>query len=150
MKKGLGFTLIEMMITVAIIAIIASIAYPSFQEQIRKSRRADGISALMGLHMAQQRLRANCRFYAQQIDTTAGATNDCQGTAADSKVAYVNQSSEGYYALSIAAGTATGNAYTIVADPQGNQAADTDCDPLQLQITAGSREGVKTPADCWD
>jgi type IV pilus assembly protein PilE len=47
MKKSRGFNLIELMITVVVIAVIASIAYPSYQEQIRKTRRADAKAALM-------------------------------------------------------------------------------------------------------
>ncbi|MBT5967504.1 MAG: prepilin-type N-terminal cleavage/methylation domain-containing protein, partial [Gammaproteobacteria bacterium] len=50
-----GFTIIELMITVAIIGILASIAYPSYQESVYKSRRADGKGALLGLANAMER-----------------------------------------------------------------------------------------------
>lgn len=50
-KREWGFTMIEMMIVVAIISIIAAIAYPSYQDSMRKSRRADAKSVL--LHAAQ-------------------------------------------------------------------------------------------------
>ena len=55
-----GFTLIEIMIVVAIIAILASVAYPTYQGAILKTKRAEGKSALMQLMMAQE------RYYSQQ------------------------------------------------------------------------------------
>lgn len=62
-----GFTLIEVMVVVAIIGIIAAIAYPSYQEQVAKSRRADAQRALME---AEQYMR---RFFSSR-DTFEGIT----------------------------------------------------------------------------
>ncbi|WP_019866218.1 type IV pilin protein [Methylovulum miyakonense] len=48
-KKNQGFTLVELMISVAIVGILAGIAYPSYQENVRKSHRADAQAVLMNL-----------------------------------------------------------------------------------------------------
>ena len=58
-----GFTLIEMMITVAIVSILASIAYPSYAEYMRKTRRAEGRTALMELLQQQERYMTQNNTY---------------------------------------------------------------------------------------
>jgi type IV pilus assembly protein PilE len=140
-----GFTLVELLVTLAILGILAGIAYPSYQNSIRKTRRTDGISAALAIQVAQEKFRANCPFYAQSI----GSTNTCGSTAALSTVQGDTTSNEGYYTISIGTGTATGNAYTITIDPTGVQAADTDCDPMTLTFNATNPTGLKGPAGCW-
>lgn len=135
-----GFTLIEMLIAVAIVAILAAIAMPSYQDSIMKSRRSDGIAALLKLQLAQEKFRSNCRFYAG----TFAAADNCGVDAANSSLNFSTTSEEGFYTISVTA--AAGNGYTITADPIGSQAADGDCDPLQYIYPAG----IKSPADCWD
>jgi len=140
-----GFTLIELMIGIVIVAIVASIAYPSYQNSIRKSRRADAHAAIAAVQQAQEQLRGSCRFYAQTID----AATACGANAAATTVRGGATSSEGFYAISIKAGSATGNAYIVEADPAGAQAADTACDPIVLTIAPAFPNGQRTPADCW-
>lgn len=140
-----GFTLIELLITVAILGLIAMIAYPSYQDSMRKTRRSDGIAAALAVQVAQEKFRGSCPFYAQ----TLGAANVCGANAGASTVAAPTASAEGWYNLSIAAGTATGNAYTIVADPTGAQIDDSDCDPMTIAFSAANPNGLKGPAGCW-
>ena len=143
--KSRGFTLIELLIVVVVAGILALMVYPSYEEQVRKARRADGKAAAAGLLLAQSKLRANCRFFAQSI----GSDDDCQSTAASTVVGYRTTSEEGFYNLSIEASTASGVAYTIVADPTGVQADDTSCDPLKIEVNAANPNGLKTPTACW-
>ena len=55
MKINRGFTLVELMIVVAIVAILAAIGYPSYQNSVQKSRRADGRAALQEAAARQER-----------------------------------------------------------------------------------------------
>ena len=128
-----GVTLIELIIAVAVVAILAAIAFPSYQEQMRKTRRADGKAELM--ETAQQLERCYTRF-SRYNDGNCG-------------VALPSNSSEGYYVVSAAAITAS--AFTLDATPQGAQANDTRCGVLRLTSTGqqGS-QGQSTDAnECW-
>ncbi|MGQ3888979.1 type IV pilin protein [Legionella sp. CNM-1927-20] len=140
-----GFTLIELMIVVVIVAILTMIAYPSYQDYITRSRRADGQAALLDL---ASRLE---RYYAQQ-NTYQTATI---GTGNATDVRATNLSPEQWYTLSITAQTPS--SYTLQAVPNNQQATnDTRCQTLTLNslgvkgITAGPA-GVPTgPASrCW-
>jgi len=141
-----GFTLVELIVVVVIVAILAAVAIPSYQGMMQNSRRADAISTAKALQLAQETLRANCPFYAQNL----GANDVCGANAGATTVGFPAASNEGFYTMSIVAGTATGNAYTISADPQGAQATDTDCDPMTLAVSGADPQGAEGPVGCWD
>ena len=143
--RNAGFTLVELLIALAIAGILAMVAYPSYQNSVMRTRRADGIAGSLAVQVAQEKFRAGCRFYAQTI----GNTNTCGATAALSTVQASSTSPEGYYTITIAASTATGNTYTISADPTGIQVDDTTCDPMTITFNASNPNGLKGPADCW-
>ncbi len=67
LKKTLGFTLIELMIVVAIVAILAAIAYPSYRDSIRKSRRVDAKSALTDIAQKQEAFYARNGSYTDDM-----------------------------------------------------------------------------------
>jgi type IV pilus assembly protein PilE len=130
-----GFTLIEMMIVVAIAALLASVAYPSYLNQVAKGRRADGKQALVEL---AQKLE---RFYSER-GTYAGATLGNTGL-------YPSVSAGGYYTLAIATQTADG--FTITATPGGAQAGDA-CSTLgynQLGDRSVGGTATLSVAQCW-
>jgi type IV pilus assembly protein PilE len=126
-----GFTLIEVMIVVAVVAILAAIALPSYQGQVRKSRRAEAQSHLMALAGRQQQFLVDTRAYA---DTVGGI-----GIATPANVAnaYI-------LTLDVPAG-ATPPSFTITATPQGSQTQE-PCGTLSLSNT-----GARTAATsgCW-
>jgi type IV pilus assembly protein PilE len=140
-----GVTLIELMIALAVMGILTLVAYPSYQNSVRKTRRADGVAAALAIQAAQEKFRGSCQFYAQSL----GSSNICGTTAALSTVEADTVSNEGYYNLSIVTSSATGNAYTINIDPTGTQADDTDCDPMRFTVNSTTPLGAKTPAACW-
>ena len=128
-----GVTLIELVIAIAVVAILAAIAFASYQEQMRKTRRADGKAELM--ETAQQLERCYTRF-SRYNDGNCG-------------VALPSNSSEGYYVVSATAITAS--AFTLDATPQADQANDARCGVLRLTSTGqqGS-QGQNTDAnECW-
>lgn len=140
-----GFTLLEMLVVLAILGILALVAFPSYQDSVRRTRRADGIAAVLAIQAAQEGFRANCPFYAQNL----GTSSICGAESAASTVRAPSTSSDGFYSLSIAPDSASGNGYTILAVAQGTQTSDTSCDPLSAAYDAMHPSGLRTPAECW-
>ena len=146
-KSKNGFTLVELMIVISIIAILAAIAYPSYIDFVRKSRRADAQSALANVQLAQQKLRASCRFYASAL----GAADNCGASAADSTVGIPATSPDGWYTLTLSNASAT--SFTVTATGQRDQANDEErgvvC-TMVLSVSAANPNGLRTPAECWN
>ena len=76
-----GFTLIELMISVAVVAILAAIAFPTYREHVRKSRRAEAQAFLMALAARQQQFLVDTRGYAATLATIALAAPSNVGSA---------------------------------------------------------------------
>ena len=134
--RSLGFTLLEVMIVCAIVAILAAIAYPSYQSSVQKSRRAEAKTALLGVAAQMER-------WSTEKSTYAGATLGATATAV-----FANHSENSYYNLSLANLTAT--TYTVRAAPTGAQ-ADDPCGTLTYneQGFKDVRGGSWTRARCW-
>ncbi|MBA1331553.1 pilus assembly protein PilE, partial [Candidatus Endoriftia persephone str. Guaymas] len=66
-RANQGFTLIELMITIAVLVILVGIGYPLYSEQLQKARRVDARSGLMRLAMAEERFYALNGSYASQV-----------------------------------------------------------------------------------
>lgn len=136
-KHQSGFTLIELIVTVAIIGIIAAVAWPEYERYQTKNRRVDGINALMS---ASQEL--------QQCHTDKGGYID----NGNNKCTFSPDSKKKYY--TIADTIFTVNTFTLEATPQGAQADDGEC--ATLTITHLGQKGfttTTTPAGtlnrCW-
>ena len=130
-----GFTLIELMITVAIVGILAAIAYPSYLDQVRQSRRADAQSALLQAANRQERYFTTQYTYADTLDKLgmpAVTENDA-------------------YTLNIDSGDANG--FQITANAQNDQVNDA-CTSLTInergQKTAnGTGPNTAISQQCW-
>lgn len=142
-KKYRGFTLIELMIAVAVLAIIAAIAYPSYLDQVRASRRTDAKNALLEAAARQERFYSEYNTYTGTYVAGTGCTGLVCGLGfAD------NQSPEGNYQMSITAANAT--SYTLQAAPQGDQASDTDCGNFTLNsLGVQGVSGTDPAGRCW-
>lgn len=127
MRRSKGFTLIELMIVVAIVGILAAIALPLYNEQIRKGRRADAMRAVGGLQLQLERWRAENPSYAPCTPTPCGSG------------VYPTAPTSTFYTIAIT-GPGT-SAYTITATPKANDRCGaltaTRANPKPTWATAG-------------
>ncbi len=75
-----GFTLIELMIAVVIVAILLSVAVPAYQDSIRKGRRTDARNALMAAQLVQEKYRGNNATYGTTAQTGLATTSEKAAT----------------------------------------------------------------------
>lgn len=126
-----GVTLIELMVAIAIVAILGAVAMPSYLQNVRKGRRSDASDAATAVLQAQERWRANNATY-----TTSFASLKVAST-----------SGNGYYTMALSG--ATGTAYTLTFSPvpAKGQGSDTGCTAMSVTVSGGNP--VYSPATCW-
>ena len=138
MSNVKGFTLIELMIVVAIIGILASIALPNYTKYVLQSRRTIAINALLDLAGKESRYYTIGNTYSNSLITL--------GYAQDSMP--VSNPSNPYYNINVVASTA--NSFTLQAVPQAGQANDTDCGTFMItQLGQKTVTGTSSAASCW-
>lgn len=143
-KEQLGFTLIELMIVVAMVAILAAIALPAYQRYVFRTRRAEGHEMLMRVAAAQERYYTNFNQYSSVIGTGAGGL----GFAAPTGCA-AGDSANCYYNVSIAGLGASNQSYTLSGAPKGVQLTD-KCGNLTLTDSGvKAQSGDETNGKCW-
>lgn len=130
-----GFTLIEVMITVVIVGILASIAYPSYTEYVLKSERAEGRAYLLSAMQAQERLYSQTMTY---VDTMANLTG-------------INaQSEHKKYSLSISKCGASADTKSCVVMSATPLRADIKCGILSIDSRGvKSATGTEGVGYCW-
>jgi type IV pilus assembly protein PilE len=126
-----GFTLIELVIAVVIIAILSAIAIPSFIDSVRKSRRSDAFVALSAVQQAQERWRSNNASYAPLANTaTSGDPPNGLGLPTTSPGEY--------YTISLANVTNTGYDALASAASGKSQAGDAGCQAMAVRLAGGN------------
>ena len=130
--RARGFTLVEVIITVAIVAILAAVALPSYREHVRKSRRAEAQAYLMAVASRQQQFLLDTRAYAPDLATV--------GIAAPANVVAV-------YDLAVVAVAGPPPTFRLTATPKAStDQVNERCNRLEIDQT-----GAKTAAlgTCW-
>ena len=129
-SRLIGLSLVECMVALSIVAVLASMALPSYQQQLVKSRRAEAVAALSQLQMAQEAFRAQHGSYALQLQGLVGLTPELQ-----------------HYRLVLASAHAQG--YVARATARQASALSGGCQELTLTVLDGvARHG---PHDaCWE
>jgi type IV pilus assembly protein PilE len=128
-RKSSGFTMIELMIAVLIVAILAAIAVPSYRSHVVKGNRAAAQAFLMNIAQQQQQYLLDRRSYATNVAGLSMTTPTNVST---------------YYTIQdpFTTGTAP-NSFSVTATPIGSQTNDT-CGTLTIDNL-----GNKTPVNCW-
>jgi type IV pilus assembly protein PilE len=143
-----GFTLIELMVTLAIAAIVAMIAIPSYQSQVRKSRRTEARMAVLDLASREERFLSTANNYTQT------------GTDVGYAAFPVPSVGSGYYSLNVVtpdptfvANGGTTPSYIITATAIGQQVKDTACQTFSVNQlgtqSATDSTGAAAPG-CWN
>jgi type IV pilus assembly protein PilE len=134
-----GFTLIELMIAVAIIAVLAAVALPSYLEYVKKSRRSDAWALLQNAALAQEKWRISNTTY-------SSANGNLTAVCPASGVCF---SPSRYYSLDATTVPATATSYTLVANAVSgsSQSTDVGCQAITLTHAAGVIQ--RTPTSCW-
>jgi type IV pilus assembly protein PilE len=119
--KDQGFSLIEIIIVIMIIALFATFTYPSYRESITRARRIDGQTALLDLAARME------QYYAENQSYQGARV----GTGKENDVLHSNHSPQNYYILVISKQTDT--EFNLVAIPRGTQANDDEsCQTLSF------------------
>jgi type IV pilus assembly protein PilE len=126
-----GFTLIELMIVVAVLGILAAIAFPSYRESVRKSRRASATADMGEL--------------AQNLERWHTVNNTYLTYAIPARLTRSPQQGAAFYTLAVAR---TANTFTVTATPTGQQVGD-KCGNFTLNQAGTKAVSLLTVAECW-
>ena len=133
-----GFTLVELMIVIAIVAILVALALPSYSAYVRKAKRSDAEKLLMNWANVQEIWRANNPTYADDVAAPNG----------------IPLPTHTYYTFSLGApNPPTASAYTLIATPINDQANDKErgksCNPLSLDQSGTKGPQYDGVTYCW-
>lgn len=141
-----GFTLIELMITVVIVAILLAIAIPNYSESVRKSTRSVARTHLLDIANRQQEFFYNNKSYSANLAGLGYAANSV-GVGKDGQLVAAG-AAEAVYDLSVIAADAT--SYSLSAAPINAQANDSDCGTFSLDSAGTKSASGALGAACWN
>ena len=132
--RAAGFTLVELCVVLCVTGVLAAVAWPSFQSQLQRSRRADAVAALLRLQLEQEKHLSRHGLYASQLAVLGGAA--------------VPRSPEGLYDIELHGG---GDRYEARAIARAGTlvAQDVGCTVLRLQVRDGLADFAPSPR-CWN
>ena len=133
LQQQQGFTLVELLVVVVLVAIMAAIAVPSYQNSVLKSKRTDGKLALSQAASLMEQYYLDNKTYTTDLTLLGYSSSPAN-------------SDEGHYQIKVEAATAScpiATCFLLSAAPQGKQTDDT-CATLTLNSL-----GTQAPADCW-
>lgn len=132
-----GVTLIELMIVVVVVGILASIAYPSYQQYILRSKRTEGKALLMDIVARQERFYMDRNSYSDDL-TNLGFSSEAP------------KSAEGNYEASVAAGPSEdiASSYLVTVSPQW-PGGDPECGDLTLDSRGAQGSSLGSMERCW-
>lgn len=130
-RRASGFTLLELMIVVAVIGILAALALPSYFDSVRKGQRSEAVAALAQVQQAQERWRATHSAYATNSELTP---------AWPTGLGVSSPTSGGLYTISIDTGSVPATEYTATAAAVSGkaQANDTNCTTMRVRLAEGN------------
>jgi type IV pilus assembly protein PilE len=130
-----GFTLVELCVVLAITGLLTTIAWPSLQSQVQRSRRADAVAALMRVQLAQESYRAHHGLYAAQLAVLTGVS--------------AGRSREGLYDIELQGDGPNRYEARARVRPGSVVAGDSACALISLQVREGVAEFAPS-ARCWN
>lgn len=141
MKRARGLTLVELMVTLVVLALLSAIAYPLYQTQVRKARRVEAKTALMGIALAQERYLTRVGSYA-----TAAQLGDEYDEQIERMTDRNGDGTPDYYSIVVAATTTS---FSVTGTAIGVQAADGDCATFVVNQLGQRTATGADPDICW-
>ena len=139
LAHGSGFTLLELMVVLAMTGLLAAIALPVYQSHIRKARRTDAHASLQRLLLEQTRWRSQHEAYTRSLSDLGWGSD---------------VSAQAYYQLRLTQASSDG--FVAEAIARGDQAQDSECALMQLRLDASANLSLSSgigaqndAAQCW-